>query len=72
MSEQEKKWQRIYDLLNATPPQISEIIGDFYGLDQAQTVTPWLCYIRCFRKQKKCNLPSKYWFASDCYWGGME
>ena len=42
MSEQEKKWQRIYDLLNAEtkPKKFSEVTGVFYGLQQAQTLTP--------------------------------
>ena len=39
MSEQEKKHQRIYDMLYAEtkPKKISQIL---YGLYQAQTVTP--------------------------------
>ena len=24
---------------------------------------PWLCFLRCFRKQNKGNFPSKYYFA---------
>ena len=33
---------------------------------------PWLCYMERFRKQNKCNFPSKYWLAYDCFWGEME
>ena len=46
MSEQKKKRQRIYDLLNAaTKPKKENFRNNWeflYGLHQAQTLSPWI------------------------------
>ena len=65
MSEQEKKRQRIYDLLNAKTKQekISEIIGVSLW-SPSPDLNP-LNYIiwDILENKNKCNFPSKYWFA---------
>ena len=65
MSEQEKKRQRIYDLLDAetNPKKISEIIGVSLRPPSSSDLNlPWLRCMGRFIKQNKTNFPSKFWF----------
>ena len=58
MSEQEKKRQRIYDLLNAeTKEKISEIIGVSLCPPSAQNLTPLITLYGAFEEIKQIQFP---------------
>ena len=62
MSEQEKKRQRISDVLNAKikPKIFPKSLEVIYGLHQAQALTSLITqYGVFFWKLNKCNFPSK-------------
>ena len=67
MREQEKKRQRIYNLLNAkTKPKFSEIIGVSVWPSSSPDLNPldfaiWGVLEKMF---KKCNFPSKYQYIA--------
>ena len=59
MSKQEKKHQKIYDLLNAETKQekMSKIIGVFYSLHQVQIYTHSITLYGAHKKTKQMQLP---------------
>ena len=69
ISEQEKKWQRIYNLLNSEnkPKNFQNKQTFFMASIKPRPYPPWLCYMEHFRKRNKCNILSKYWFGKDFF-----
>ena len=62
MRVQEKKRQRIYDLLNTEtkPKKFPKQLKFLYGLHWAQTITPWSHYMGRFRKQNKTAIEEEW------------